>query len=71
MEKRYYVYILATRKDGPIYIGFTSDLAYRLYQHKTHEIKGHTAKYNIDNLVYFEGFDDPDSAIAREKKLKR
>ena len=71
MDKTYYVYILATRKDGPIYVGMTNDLHRRIFEHKTHEIRGFTYKYNVDRLVYFEQFDTPDAAIQREKRLKR
>lgn len=59
MAKAFYVYILATRKDGPLYIGVTSDLHKRIFDHKTHAIPGFTARYNVDWLVYFEVFDDP------------
>lgn len=69
--RAYAVYILATRKDGPLYIGFTNDPGRRVGEHKAHEIKGHAAKYNIDRLVYVEWFDDPSQAIAREKVLKK
>ena len=71
MGKTYYVYILATRKDGPMYVGITSDLHRRVLEHKTHEIRGFTWKYNVDRLVYFEQFDSPDAAIQREKRIKR
>jgi putative endonuclease len=50
----YAVYILATRKDGPLYVGFTNDIERRIAEHKSHAIKGHAAKYNIDMLVYVE-----------------
>jgi len=53
-----------------IYIGVTSDLVKRVYQHKTKNYKGFTSKYNCDKLVYFEEFDDINQAIEREKKLK-
>ena len=66
----YAVYILATRKDGVLYIGITSDLERRVAEHKSRTIKGHAAKYNIDRLVYVETFDDPNQAIEREKVLK-
>jgi putative endonuclease len=59
MAKAFYVYILATRKDGPLYIGVTSDLHKRIFEHKTHAIPGFTARHNVDRLVYFEVFDDP------------
>ena len=57
MAETFYVYILATRKDGPIYIGVTSDLHKRVFEHKTHAIPGFTARYNVDRLVYFEVFE--------------
>ena len=65
------VYILATRKDGPLYIGVTNDLERRIAEHNSHAIKGHAAKYNIDRLVYVETFDDPNQAIEREKVIKK
>ena len=71
MTELFYVYILATRKDGPLYIGVTNDLHRRVFEQKTHAIKGLTAKYNVDRLVYFEVFESIEIAIAREKKLKR
>ncbi len=67
----YAVYILATRKDGALYIGITSDLERRIAEHKAHAIKGHAAKFNIDRLVYVEIFDEPNQAIEREKVLKK
>ena len=67
----YAVYILATRKDGPLYIGITSDLERRIAEHKAHAIKRHAARYNIDRVVYVETFDDPNQAIEREKGLKK
>ncbi|WP_439366741.1 GIY-YIG nuclease family protein [Bradyrhizobium sp. DASA03005] len=67
----YYVYILASRKYGTLYIGVTSDLVRRVYQHKTKVVPGFTKRYGVDKLVLFEIFDDPASAIAREKELKK
>ncbi|SFI90493.1 putative endonuclease [Bosea sp. OK403] len=67
----YAVYILATRKDGPLYVGFTNDLERRVAEHKSHQFSSHTAKYNIDRLVYVETFDDPSQAIEREKVIKK
>ena len=67
----YYVYILASRKDGAIYVGVTNDIARRIYEHRTKVIKGFTSKYNITRLVWFEIYDDPISAISREKELKK
>ena len=70
MHDAYYVYILATRKDGPIYVGVTNDLRRRVYEHKVHAVRGFTNRYNVDRLVYSEVFDAPESAIAREKQLR-
>jgi len=68
--KKGYVYILASQRNGTIYIGVTSDLVKRIYEHKNHLAKGFTDKYNVDKLVYYEQFDDIYSAISREKQLK-
>lgn len=67
----YYVYILASRKYGTLYIGVTSDLVRRVHEHKTKVVPGFTKRYGVDKLVLFETFDDPTSAIAREKELKK
>ena len=64
-----FVYILASRTQR-LYVGVTSDLIRRVYEHKTHKIPGFTQRYNIDRLVYFERFDGPIEAIAREKQIK-
>jgi putative endonuclease len=69
--KNYYVYILASEKNGTLYIGMTNNLAERTYQHKTDLIEGFTKKYQVHNLVYFEHFGDASSAINREKQLKK
>ena len=66
----YYVYILASSKNGTLYIGVTNDLMRRLYEHKNKLIKGFTSKYKIHNLVYFEETDNIAEAIRREKQLK-
>ena len=71
MTRLYYVYILANRKHGALYIGITSDILRRVHEHKLKLVPGFTVKYGIDKLVYFEMFDDPASAIAREKQLKK
>ena len=70
MDKQYYVYILASRKNGTLYIGITSDLVKRVWEHKEKAVKGFTSKYGIEKLVYYEIFDDPENAIKREKRLK-
>jgi putative endonuclease len=68
-----YVYILASEKNGTLYIGVTSDLVKRVYQHKTHAMgaKSFSAKYSVLKLVYYEEFGDIYNAINREKRLKR
>jgi putative endonuclease len=71
MLMNYYVYILASRKDGAIYVGITSDVVRRIYEHRTKGTKGFTSKHNITRLVWFETYDDPVSAISREKELKK
>ena len=64
------VYILASQKNGTLYIGVTSDLIKRVYEHKNSLADGFTKKYKVYDLVYFEQFQDMNSAIAREKQLK-
>lgn len=71
MDKHFYVYILASRKHGTIYIGVTNDLIRRIYEHKNKFVPGFTAQYRVDKLVYYEIFDDPEAAIVREKRLKK
>ena len=61
---------MTNKNNTVIYIGVTSDLLKRVYQHKTKTYKGFTAKYNCDKLIYFEEFDAINLAIAREKQLK-
>jgi putative endonuclease len=68
---QYYVYILASKKNGTLYIGMTNDLRRRVYEHKNHLIDGFTKKYNVDRLVYFKMTNDPQNAIIREKRLKK
>ena len=70
MNKQYYVYILASGKHGTLYIGVTSDLVKRVWEHKEKYVKGFTSKYGVDRLVYYEIFGDPENAIKREKRLK-
>ncbi len=69
-EKQFFVYIMASRKDGAIYVGVTSDLPKRAYQHKSSDIQGHTKKYNIKMLVYYEPHPTAESAIMRETQIK-
>lgn len=70
MSKQLYIYILASRKNGTLYIGVTSDLVRRIYEHKSNLVEGFTNKYNVHNLVYFEVAESADVAITREKQLK-
>ena len=65
-----HVYFMTNKNNTVIYIGVTSNLVKRVFQHKTKVIKGFTAKYNCDKLVYFEEFTDINEAISREKQLK-
>jgi putative endonuclease len=58
MEKSYYVYILASRRNGTLYIGVTSDLTKRIWKHKNKLVEGFTEKYGVDKLVYYEQFKD-------------
>ncbi|MEW6060935.1 MAG: GIY-YIG nuclease family protein [Bacteroidota bacterium] len=66
-----YVYIMASRKHGTLYIGMTSSLKNRVYQHKQSLIPGFTQKYKIHTLVYFEEYSNIRDAIVREKQLKK
>jgi putative endonuclease len=66
----YYVYILASKRNGTLYVGVTSDLARRVYEHKNDFVKGFTNKYGIHTLVYFEQCEDFDAALQREKQIK-
>ncbi|MCS6988038.1 MAG: GIY-YIG nuclease family protein [Chloroherpetonaceae bacterium] len=68
--KTYYVYILASKRNGTLYVGFTNDLKRRVYEHKTGAIEGFTKKYGVKRLVYFEETPDANAAIRREKQIK-
>ena len=65
------VYILASQRNGTLYIGVTSNLVQRIWQHKNDLVEGFTEKYGVHGLVYFELLDDMPSAITREKQLKK
>lgn len=69
--KQYCVYILASKKEGMLYIGVTSNLLKRIYEHKNDAIEGFTKQYHIHNLVYYEVTEDVTSAITREKQVKK
>jgi putative endonuclease len=66
----YFVYILASKKNGTLYVGFTDDLSRRLYEHKNKMFDGFTKKYRVDKLVYFERQLTSEDAIKRESQLK-
>ena len=68
---QYYIYILASKRNGTLYIGVTSGLTKRVYEHKNNLIDGFSKKYNIHQLVYYESINDIESAIRREKQLKK
>ncbi len=71
MEKEYYVYILASQRRGTLYIGVTNDLKRRVYEHKQGIVEGFTKEYKVNQLVYFEQTADINSAITREKRIKK
>ena len=71
MSKTYYVYILASKRNGTLYVGVTNDLVRRAWEHKESLVPGFTKKYRVKILVYFETFDDINQAIHRESRLKK
>lgn len=71
MEKHFFVYMLATRKDGPLYVGVTSNLPVRIAQHKSKVVRGFTERYTVDRLVWFEAHGSAEAPILREKQIKR
>jgi putative endonuclease len=69
--KQYYVYLMASKKNGTLYIGVTNNLLKRVYENKNDLIRGFTRKYRIHELVYYEIHDDIYQAITREKRMKK
>ncbi|MEA2977228.1 MAG: putative endonuclease [Alphaproteobacteria bacterium] len=67
----YYVYLLASERNGTLYLGVTRDLSRRVYQHKTKVTPSFTSRYNVGRLTWFECYDDPTTAITREKEIKK
>jgi len=68
---QYYVYILASKKNGTLYIGVTSDLIKRIYEHKQKLIAGFTKEHDVHTLVYYEQHNEIEEAISREKQMKK
>ena len=66
-----FVYLMARRKEGTLYLGVTRDLIRRVHQHKAKSTPGFTSRYDVDRLVWFEVYDDPTNAITREKEIKK
>ena len=71
MEKQFYVYILASKRNGTLYSGVTSDIVKRVWQHKNDLLECFTRKYGVKKLVYYEIHKDAENAIKREKQLKK
>lgn len=68
--KNGYVYILFNKRNGTLYVGVTSDLQKRMYEHKNKLVEGFTKKYSVDKLAYYEIYENIEDAIVKEKKLK-
>ena len=70
-EKKFHVYILASKRNGTLYIGVTSNLVKRIYEHKSKLVAGFTRNYDVCVLVYYEEHSNAQTAITREKQLKK
>ncbi len=71
MKETFYVYILASQQRGTLYIGVTTDLTKRVYEHKNGLVDGFTKKYGVHRLVYYEVMRDAETALSREKQMKK
>ncbi|MBW1705174.1 MAG: GIY-YIG nuclease family protein [Deltaproteobacteria bacterium] len=71
MDKHFYVYILASKRNGTLYIGVTSNIVQRVWQHRNKMVEGFTQKYGVNDLVYYEVHANAESAITREKQMKK
>ncbi|MFZ3136096.1 MAG: GIY-YIG nuclease family protein [Thermodesulfovibrionales bacterium] len=69
--KKFYVYILCSKRNGTLYTGVTSNLVKRVYEHKNNLVDGFTKKYNVHNLVWYEVYESVESAINRERQIKK
>jgi putative endonuclease len=69
--KSFYVYILCSKRNGTLYIGMTSDLIKRIYEHKNNLLDGFTKRYSVHTLVWYEAHDNAETAIQREKQIKK
>src|SRR5687768_11200905 len=70
-NKQYFVYILASKRNGTLYTGFSNGVIKRTWEHKHDVVEGFTKKYNVHRLVYYDLFDEALAAIAREKQIKK
>jgi Predicted endonuclease containing a URI domain len=71
MSKQPVVYILASKRNGTLYVGVTSDLVKRVWEHRNNVVEGFTSRYGVHRLVYFEMCADMEQAILREKQIKK
>ena len=71
MLKQFYVYILASKRNGTLYIGVTNDLVRRVWEHKSDAVEGFTKQYSVHQLVWYEVAATPLTAITRDKQLKK
>jgi len=69
--KQYFVYILDSKRNGTLYTGMTSNLVKRIWEHKSKAVDGFTKEHDVNMLVYFEVYEDPENAIKREKRIKK
>ncbi len=69
--KQFYVYMLSSGRNGTLYIGVTSDLKKRIFEHKNKVVSGFSSNYNVDKLVWYEIHEDAEAALTREKRLKK
>jgi putative endonuclease len=69
--KNFYVYMLCSKRNGTLYVGVTSDLVKRIYEHKNNLVEGFTKKYDVHRLLWYETHESAESAITREKQIKK